>query len=341
MGMTGAEKMRSINEYAFDLLTLGVLWQTYMSQAKAIVPWRGRLLRRLVRARMESERLKPAADRIRARFGADWLAAGDPFPAPAGLPTLKDMDRLLLWLAASGEFVQEAERLSLCRQYLERQPLHTVRSLLQTALTEADWFKSQAAEALGSYTPGVDAYRQQKSSGDQRREDALLRDRHQVEYHLNLFGAELMNRAYRSDYSGTAAKAVLLPVCLKARSGADCAANRAGDPHRCLQCSKECRVSQAVSLGEQEGFEVIMISHESDAFSRSLIDRLIRENTGIVGVACALNLVSGGLRAKAMGIPAQCVILDYCGCGQHWDDGGGFPTDLNLSKLKKIVNQEI
>ncbi|MNP26679.1 hypothetical protein D3C76_1195440 [compost metagenome] len=89
--------------------------------------------------------------------------------------------------------------------------------------------------------------------------------------------------------------------------------------------------------GAAEGFEVILISHESDAFSHRLIDRLLREGTAIVGVACVLNLVSGGLRAKAAGLAAQCVVLDYCGCGRHWDDAGGFPTDLNLNRLQAIL----
>lgn len=38
---------------------------------------------------------------------------------------------------------------------------------------------------------------------------------------------------------------------------------------------------------------------------------------GVVGVACVTNLLAGGWKAAAMGIPVQCVVLDHCGC-HHW-----------------------
>ena len=51
---------------------------------------------------------------------------------------------------------------------------------------------------------------------------------------------------------------------------------------------------------------------------------------GIIGVACVLNLISGGLKAKNF-VP-QCVFLDYCGCKDHWHDKG-IITDINMSYL--------
>lgn len=173
-----------------------------------------------------------------------------------------------------------------------------------------------------------------------RREDAILRNRSEVEYHLNWLGAELMNRAYRSAFEAAGKRAVLLPVCLRTHTGSACAAVRSGQGHTCLRCDPSCRVASVMELGAAEDVEVILISHESDAFSQTLISRLLKENTSIVGVACTLNLVSGGLRAKAAGLAAQCVILDYCGCGQHWDDAGGFPTDLNLNRLQAILQRD-
>lgn len=342
--LTGGEELRTVEEYAFDLLTLGVLWRTYSGTAGRLPAWRARVLRGMVRLRTESPRLKPAADRIRGSLGSRWLlpspqaeqaAAAEPASSPL---TRKDgLDPLILWLEASGEFNQEAARLRLWQRYLSRQPAGTVRETLRTALSEAEWFEAASLEALGAYTSGVEDYRRLQGALPRSREDAVLRNRRQVEYHLNLLGAELMNRVYRKDYAAASGHAVLLPACLRARTGRNCAAVGSGKPQGCLQCTKECRVAQAVEMGREEGFQVIVVSHESDAFSHSLIERLVSDNAAIVGVACALNLVSGGLRAKAAGIPAQCVILDYCGCGAHWDDNGGFATDLNLERLRQIA----
>ncbi|RAU94919.1 DUF116 domain-containing protein [Paenibacillus sp. YN15] len=341
---TGAEPPRSVEEYAFDLLTAGVLWRVYRFHALGLSPARGRLLRRLAGVRTASPRLKPAADRLRATWGSRWLlvpaADGEARPPEAavpGAPTAAQWQKLCLWLEATGEFNQEAARLRLAADCLAKAPPGAFRATAEAAVDAAAWLAGAGARMLGDYTRQVEDFRAGVAERTTRREDAVLRNRTRVEYHLNLLGAELMNRVYRSAFWAAPKHAVLLPVCLRAHSGQDCAAIRSGCGHTCLRCDKSCRVASVMEMGAAEGFEVILISHESDAFSHRLIDRLLREGTAIVGVACALNLVSGGLRAKAVGLAAQCVILDYCGCGRHWDDAGGFPTDLNLNRLQAIL----
>jgi hypothetical protein len=243
-------------------------------------------------------------------------------------------------LEATGEFNQEAARLRLAASCLAKAPPGAFRAAMEAAAEAAAWLEGAGARMLGGYTRQVEDFRAGLERPSSRREDAVLRNRSQVEYHLNLLGAELMNRAYRSAFSAAPKHAVLLPVCLRAHTGQACAAIRSGSGHTCLQCDKSCRVDAVMALGAVEGFEVILISHESDAFSHRLIDRLQHEHTAIVGVACALNLLSGGLRAKASGLEPQCVILDYCGCGNHWDDAGGFPTELNLNRLRAVLRPD-
>lgn len=346
--LTENEEARTVEEYAFDLLVLGVLWREYNHSGSILPSWQGHILKGMVRLRTQAPRLKPSADRIRASLGAKWLwpqgqDASDSSSQSSlhmkdtTVPMLRDLEPLLMFLEASGEFIQEAARIRLCQTYLKRQSPAEARAVLEFIIHEAAWFEEAALTILGPYTLQVDEYRKTQGMPDRAREDAILRSRSRVEYHLNLMGADLMNRIYRDSYKASSGHAVLLPTCLKARSGSLCAANRSRDPHHCLQCTPECRVSRIVDMGRQEGFEVVLVSHESDAFARPLVERLARERTGIVGVACALNLVSGGLRAKSAGIPAQCVILDYCGCKGHWDDTGGMPTDLNLPRLRQIA----
>lgn len=82
------------------------------------------------------------------------------------------------------------------------------------------------------------------------------------------------------------------------------------------------------------GYEVLIIPHESAAFS----DNSIKEGElGIIGIACVTNLLAGGWKAKALGIPAQCVLLDYCGCRNHWDEEG-FSTAIDRTQLCKIMD---
>jgi hypothetical protein len=87
-------------------------------------------------------------------------------------------------------------------------------------------------------------------------------------------------------------------------------------------------------MGEKYGFGVAIITHESSFNSKGIGQTDGR--LGVVGIACVLNLIAGGWKAKALGLPAQCVLLDYCGCKNHWHDEG-FPTDINLHVLGQIL----
>jgi hypothetical protein len=63
----------------------------------------------------------------------------------------------------------------------------------------------------------------------------------------------------------------------------------------------------------------------------------LNKDTGVVGVACVLNLISGGWLLDGMGISAQCVLLDYCGCKNHWSREN-IPTEINIKQLKKVLD---
>jgi hypothetical protein len=49
------------------------------------------------------------------------------------------------------------------------------------------------------------------------------------------------------------------------------------------------------------------------------------------------NLVSGGWKAKGLGLPPQCVLLDHCGCRKHWH-AQGIATDINMGQLREILS---
>lgn len=57
-----------------------------------------------------------------------------------------------------------------------------------------------------------------------------------------------------------------------------------------------------VLLGEKHGFGVVIIPHESWAFESST-EWETRKDLGIVGIACVLNLIAGGWKAQALGLP--------------------------------------
>ncbi|UTB31716.1 MAG: DUF116 domain-containing protein [Methanobacterium sp. ERen5] len=89
-------------------------------------------------------------------------------------------------------------------------------------------------------------------------------------------------------------------------------------------------------MGEEQGFEVYMVMHESSAFSKST--QKDRDELGIVGVACVSNLISGGWKSQGLGIPAQCVLLNQATCKNHWNEEG-VPTSINIHQLMKILGK--
>jgi hypothetical protein len=83
------------------------------------------------------------------------------------------------------------------------------------------------------------------------------------------------------------------------------------------------------------GAKVYLVPH-STGFSRWL-ERWQREpDTGIVAVACLLNILPGGYEMRARRIPSQCVPLDYPGCRKHWRRKA-IATSLNEEQLVQIV----
>jgi hypothetical protein len=123
---------------------------------------------------------------------------------------------------------------------------------------------------------------------------------------------------------------------MRLKEDAECRALRKGKDISCTHCSAQCEVNKLTKLGIIDGFDVAIIPHSSD-FSEWLERWKGNKEVGVVGVACVLNLLTGGYETKALGIPAQCVFLDYCGCQKHWDKTG-IPTQLNKTQLSTILS---
>jgi len=62
-------------------------------------------------------------------------------------------------------------------------------------------------------------------------------------------------------------------------------------------------------------------------------------DVGMLGIACVATLAPGGREAEALGLPAQGVLLDYCGCIYHWNDDPEhlIVTNFNIRKLLEVL----
>jgi hypothetical protein len=328
------EAARTAPEYAFELLTLGALWRVYGQRSLKLARPSQRVLSALAVLRERSSLARPAVDVLRGALATVFLARnGHAVPVPEP-PTLAHLDRLIDWLAATGDFEQEVTRL---RAILSIQP---TGDQIAAVLALADWFAPRSLDALGRYTANVERFLHETHPSYRWREDVIFCGRARLEYHLNMVGTEIMNRAFRAAFLAAPRKIVLVPPCMRAKTADECQARETPFGEQCAACEPRCHVHQVTQLGKKHGFAVYIMARELTSFSPGEGAQAAMTEFGVVGVSCPLTNAQGGWKAKKLHIPAQGLLLDYCGCVYHWHLDGGIPTAINLRQLMHLLEPE-
>ena len=149
-----------------------------------------------------------------------------------------------------------------------------------------------------------------------------------------MVGACLMNRAFKNEFVDTDTTSVLLPGCMRFRSSDECEAIKEPKGLKCTGCELKCRVNHLRLTGLKKNFEVYVIPHASDLSLWA--SKNGKQKRGVVASACVTTLVEGGWELKRYGVPAQCVLLEYCGCKKHWHPTG-IQTEINRHELERII----
>lgn len=322
------EILRTNAEYSLELLILGVLWRTYINKAIKLKEIPKDILIKLSKLR-EKNNIKKFSDFFRGIIGTLFLSKENDKSVDF---TISNLIKLINWLSATGEFKQEVKRLKIWETYLSNKSEKEIYDIILASVNLGQWFEIKSEEALGIYTENVDKFHSSNYKIHKWKEDYIYTGRKRVEYHLNMVGAEIMNRAYRVEFLKMKEKKLFLPACMRLNTDNNCKAIRTNEGYLCTNCSKSCKVNQYSNLGRKNNFKVSIIPHESSMFTKTKTEKKI----GIIGVACVLNLISGGLKAKDLGFVPQCVLLDYCGCKNHWHKDG-IVTDINIDMLLSIV----
>jgi uncharacterized protein len=143
-----------------------------------------------------------------------------------------------------------------------------------------------------------------------------------------------MNRAFRKDFINTDAKALLVPGCMRLNIE-ECKAMSIREGLRCEGCDPKCNVNKLREMGKKYDYEIYIIPHASDLSLWS--PQPNKPKRGVVAVACVTTLVEGGWELKRYNVNAQCVLLDYSGCKNHWNKDG-VQTCINIRELKRILS---
>lgn len=327
-------EIRSYNEYIFEFLMLGIFWRVYSARASRLDKNPQKILENFAYERQRNQPAKETIDLIRGMLMTPFLAPTDGNNSYLHEFDIKGINKLLGYLKSTGDFSQEVKRLEIWKGFLSTKTPEKASKCLLSSVSFAEWFEKRSKMNLGKYTSNINEFLQEKSGEHLFKEDIIFCSRKEVEYHMNMVGAEIMNRAFKNEFNERPRKALLLPGCMR-RSQEYCRADETKLGLRCTGCIKNCNVHSLSDMGDKYGFEVYIISHESSAFSKST--QKYRDELGIIGVACISNLIAGGWKSNSLGIPAQCVLLDGASCKNHWDNHG-IPTNINIEYMLKLFN---
>jgi len=328
------EEIREIEEYILELLSFGVLWQSYAHKALSVRYAPFITMSRMAEWRKKHQRVKPAIDVARGILTTLLLLPKNSSNHHDQIPTLEQIDHVCKWFEATGEFREQALRFIRWRAFWGTKTNEELTKMFYIINEFTHWFEEQSKQALGKYTLNVEDFIKHSHKRYRWREDRIQCTRTQLEYHLNMVGAELMNRAFKTEFNKTEVKVVLVPGCMRSGSKEECKAIKVKEGLMCDGCLPHCRVNQLREMGKKRNFDVYIIPHASDLSLWSPhADRPVR---GVIASACVTTLVEGGWELKRYDVPAQCVLLDYSGCKKHWHYNG-VPTALNIRELKRIV----
>lgn len=323
-------------EQVFELLTLGTLWRVYGSDARRAGRFEIRCASWLASLRQRGGRTKAWADVARGWLFT-WLGFVRYRSEPTqGAPSLAELGALTRWLAATGEYREEVVRLRQWERRLAALPHEQRTGIIHAVAELAEWFDGTALKELGRYTTRVEEFLERCSRRYRYREDGVSCAKARVEYHLGMVGACILNESFRPAFESCREWVLLVPGCMRHLAPEHCRAEVTRRGSKCTQCAPACRVNELTRLGRDHGFEVMMLHHASDLSVWA--PEPGETATGVVGVACVPQLVGGGWKLQSLGIPAQCVMLDGCGCRAHWHETG-LPTTLCTPEVLRILQR--
>ena len=332
-----AEAPRSRGEYALEFLLLGMVLIRYEAAAQKTPRWIVGIARDLALARDHSLAAKPLVDWALAGLASYALAPQVGRKSNKRGSAIERLACLADWLQSTDEFKHEATRLNNWRSYLAELSSEKATYWLHAAVDLFQEFECIADRTLGAYTRGVAPYLAREHNHWHWRENLLMCGKAEVEYHLNMIAAEIMNRGLHDDYARTPHKILLVPACMRGWRSHDCKAHIDGVDITCTACDTDCVVNRLTRTMRALGIAVYIVPH-TRGFSRWLT-RWQDAGVGVTALACALNILPAGLEMRERGIAAQCLPLDFPGCRKHWDRRG-FPTAVNEKRLVQIATAD-
>lgn len=323
------EILRSEDEYAIEVLLNGVVIEEYMKYALRYKELEGCYLNILNELRSITK-FKDAIDKLKGKAISnmtqnktfDWSNINK-----------KEFSILLKWLKSVGDFKEEVYRLRTWEKFLCSKSNDYVKKFFQVCKECKTALFNFGRVELRDYVKNVPRYLENYYIDHRFKEDLIYCGKGEIQYYFNMISAQVMNKVYEDRFSKCDEKIVFLPGCMR-QTEKKCIAPTSSKGKVCKGCFKNCNIRNVSIEGKKGGYKVYTIEHETSLFSKVENNRPI----GIVGVACVLNLVSGGWKALRIGFIPQCVLLNHVGCSSHWCNPP-IMTNISIERLNCIMKK--
>ncbi|MDO5851521.1 MAG: DUF116 domain-containing protein [Methanobacteriaceae archaeon] len=327
--ITTKDKTRKKEDIILETLMIGVYWTEHITQAINVKKQEKTLLNLVIELRDNHPSLKIIINPIKGYLTEKYLITKDNNHIEL---SLENYVKLLTWMKITGEYKYQEKILRDWINFFNTKTKPEIKEILENIIKFTKYFQERSQNTLHEYTPNVNNFIKKSKIEHKNKEDIIMCTKNEIEYHLNMTGAEIMNKTFKDNYQKRTKKTILVPSCMKFQNSKNCQAKKGKLGDICTQCTTNCPIAQITKKEETENFKVYIIYHGSTAFKN--ITKQDKKEMGIIGITCILNLIEGGLQAKSINIPAQCVLLNYVGCKTHWDNQG-FTTQINNNELKK------
>jgi hypothetical protein len=329
--MNQKSRILTKEEYLLEIMSIGIFWNLYGNYAANNSENDVEFMRNLYLLRKESQTMKPKIDLLRGNLNEDFLLKKGDLNLTKNSVGLSLLQK---WLSATGEFDNESEKIIEWIEFFNVEANININDFIEKASDFAYYFEYQAKENLSAYTEATNEFLSEVDKKYVNREDRIFCGRQEVEYHLNMVGAEIMNRALRDNFYKNKKKIVLLPACMN--NNPNCKSKNVNGDLYCTNCTKDCNIAKINRDLKCKNVDSVLIPHTS-GFSKILKRYENEESVGLVAVTCVLNLLTGGYEMNKLNLSSQCVFLDYCGCKKHWHNNG-VATNINIDKLNSILS---
>ncbi len=202
-------------------------------------------------------------------------------------------------------------------------------------MISVDSFIDAGRRDLAVYIEGVSDF-VDSLDGEGKLERNALRSKGPDEYIRNMLAVGVLSHIHRQEFLEADTRIIVLPDCLKNYGEEACCKADLGNATMCTQCNSNCLIFEAMERFADDRTTLVLEPEDMDAHFKEA--RQESGSVGIVGVACALTMLSGFHYTLKYNMPTQGVFLNYAGCSHHWSQPG-INTNFSFRRMAWVLGK--